>query len=280
MIPHSPARVLIVDDDAMSRDLLGILLEAEGYATESADSGDAALALLADGRSAPEIVLSDMQMPGIAGSQLADELRRACGPSVILLAMSGSGATDDTISHFDGFLLKPFTLDELTAAIREADGSRAAPTAPAASNSDMNSELQELRPKAVGAEVTGKSGPPLDERIYTQLNDAMPKPQLHQMYEMCLKDARDRITTMRGLVARHDAAQFVRQAHAIKGGCGMLGATELYAMATQLEKSGLRAAGLEGTQGVNPLDELTAACDRLERILGSRASGEKLPVAQ
>jgi hypothetical protein len=50
----------------------------------------------------------------------------------------------------------------------------------------------------------------------------------------------------------------------------MLGATELYAMAARLENSGLDAAGLRGAGGVNPLDELAAACDRLERILGSR----------
>jgi len=85
-----------------------------------------------------------------------------------------------------------------------------------------------------------------------------------------VKDARDRIAAMRGLVEERDRAQFIRQAHAIKGGCGMLGATELYGMAAQLETSGLEAAGLGGTRGVNPLDELAAACDRLESILGSR----------
>jgi len=71
---------------------------------------------------------------------------------------------------------------------------------------------------------------------------------------------------MRQLAASRDGAQFVRQAHAIKGGCGMLGATELHRMASELEARGLEAAGAE----VNSLDELSAACDRLERILGSR----------
>jgi HPt (histidine-containing phosphotransfer) domain-containing protein len=97
----------------------------------------------------------------------------------------------------------------------------------------------------------------------------MPPTQLHQMYAMCVQDARDRIAAMRGLASNHDAVEFVRQAHAIKGGCGMLGATEIYRMAARLEKSGLGAEGLV-SPGVNPLDKLNSACDRLERILGSR----------
>jgi hypothetical protein len=51
----------------------------------------------------------------------------------------------------------------------------------------------------------------------------------------------------------------------------MLGATELHRMATELEANGLQAAAAQGVQAVNSLDELTNACDRLERILGSRA---------
>jgi HPt (histidine-containing phosphotransfer) domain-containing protein len=110
----------------------------------------------------------------------------------------------------------------------------------------------------------------LNQTIYRQLAASMPAPQLHQMYALCVDDARGRIRSMRQLAASRDAAAFVRQAHAIKGGCGMLGATELHALAAQLEADGLEAAATSGTDEVNSLDELTAACDRLERILGSR----------
>jgi CheY-like chemotaxis protein/HPt (histidine-containing phosphotransfer) domain-containing protein len=263
-----PVRILVVDDDAMSRDLLGVLLEHEGYRVECAESGDAALALLGGGRPAPEIVLADVQMPGTSGMRLANGLREACGPTTLLVAMSGSGPDDDDISRFDAFLLKPFTMRELAAAVSAASASVAASARATASKSDMDGRLQESR--LVDAENATDKDPALDERIYKQLTDAMPVRQLKQMYAMCMRDARDRIATMRGLAAEDDGVQFVRQAHAIKGGCGMLGATELYGMAARLESSGLAAAGLGGTQGVNPLDELAAACDRLERILGSR----------
>jgi CheY-like chemotaxis protein len=257
---------MIVDDDAMSRDLLSVLLEGKGYQVESAESGDAALALLRHGRTIPHVVLTDIQMPGISGPQLADRLRQACGPAALLLAMSGSGPDNEAISRFDGFLMKPFTIQEMMAAVAARGKAASAPGR--ASKSRM--EGQKSQPAVAEVDEAKNGSPTLDERIYKQLNDAMPGPQLQQMYAMCVKDARERIAAMRGLAAERDGAQFVREAHAIKGGCGMLGATEIYGMATRLETSGLDAGGLDGSQGVNPLDELIAACDRLERILGSR----------
>src|SRR6185437_3682594 len=111
------------------------------------------------------------------------------------------------------------------------------------------------------------AAPVLDEAIYRQLARTMPAPQLHEMYSMCLNDARARIADMRALARAHDAAQFMRQAHAIKGSCGMLGASELHRIAATLEDAGPDPNG----SSVNSLDELSGACDRLERMLGARA---------
>jgi HPt (histidine-containing phosphotransfer) domain-containing protein len=243
-------------------------------------------------------VLADAQMPGLAGSRLAGELRSFCPPQTLLLLMSGSRPPDQILARFDGFLLKPFTMKDVAdmlaernplssakktlvrreqwtvvrgPASRSPSSSRlvsiAASSEPqTTSKNDARSQRQEVQ----SAETVpgGKSSgmPVLNETIYRQLAASMPTPQLHQMYAMCLNDTRKRIHSMRQLAASRDGAAFVRQAHAIKGGCGMLGATELHQMAAELEARGLQAAGAE----VNSLDELSAACDRLERILGSR----------
>ena len=114
----SPIRVLVVDDDAMSLELLTVLLEGEGYAVQSAESGESALALLRQSASAPDLVLADVQMPGTTGAQLARELRRVCGPATHLLAMSGSQPARAIVSRFDGFLLKPFKMQEVAAALK------------------------------------------------------------------------------------------------------------------------------------------------------------------
>jgi len=290
-------RVLVVDDDAMSRDLLSVLLEAEGYAVESADSGEAALELLRRGESAPDVVLADMQMPGITSTQLARKLRRACGPAAILLAISGSQPPAKVISLFNGFLMKPFKMEQVADALR-AWRDRAQPEDTAqperavtsARTSPRQSELPSITAPAsrgvskprmeVQAEAAqlaegdqGKatgSAPVLNENIYRQLAASMPAPQLREMYMMCVNDARHRIVQMRRLAADRDSAQFIREAHAIKGGCGMLGATELHRMASELEEHGLDPATPGEAQDVNFLDKLSAACDRLESMLGSR----------
>jgi CheY-like chemotaxis protein len=291
-----PKRVLVVDDDAMSRELLAVLLEGEGCVPESADSGESALDQIRRAESAPDLVLADVQLPGISGAPLARKLRRACGPATILFAMSGSQPPTQAISLYDGFLLKPFKMDQVAAAIHARENqtkipqpakrekapallpksklvSSSASAAKSASKNAMGPQMQVHQPQpseSTNPETSTEASPVLNETIYRQLAVSVPSKQLQEMYTMCVNDARQRIAGMRKLAAHHDAARFVREAHAIKGGCGMLGATELHRMAAKLEADGPDAAAPGGAQNVNSLDELSAACDRLERMLGSR----------
>lgn len=269
--------VLLIDDDRMSREVLALLLASERYHVESADSGESALQWLRSTNDPVSVVLTDLQMPGLAGAELSAALRSLCGPATVLLAMSGSDVPDGTAAAFDGFLLKPFRVRELAEAVQRcrvrngdphSSGETSSKPAPT-SNNGMGAQphyASHGQTSAAPQAVTGA----LDERIYRQLSDAMPGPQLHQMYGMCLEDVRRRLGEMRRLAEAQQADQFTRQAHAIKGGCGMLGASELYSMAADLERTGIPASELQTTPGVNPLDELAAACDRLERILATR----------
>jgi CheY-like chemotaxis protein/HPt (histidine-containing phosphotransfer) domain-containing protein len=297
-----PMRVLVVDDDPMSLDLLRVLLQAEGYAVECAESGDAAITQLLHSDTAPDIVLVDAQMPGLAGSRLAGELRSFCPPQTLLLLMSASRPPGQILARFDGFLLKPFKMKDVAAALAAHNPPSGAIKTPAtrarwtvvtgpasrspsrsrlvsiaassepqtASKIDTHSQPQQAPSTEDGLLDSSSGVPVLNETIYRQLAASMPAPRLRQMYALCVDDVRQRIRSMRQLAAAHDATAFIRQAHAIKGGCGMLGATELYTLAAQLEADGLEAAATSGTEEVNSLDEFAAACDRLERILGSR----------
>lgn len=296
MKPQSkPVRVLVVDDDEMSREMLAVLLEGEGYAVETADCGESALAAVRGGEP-PDMVLTDVQLPGIAGADLAEELSLACGPATLLLAMSGSQPAQEAIARFDGFLLKPFQMTQVAAALaggtRRADveaatrrkkrhdkfGTFRPPQASGgsisiyasaqepASKSDVPTRLQDSPVAEIDSKGRVAHAPVLNEMIYSQLAGSMPTRQLHEMYAMCMNDARERIGAMREMAAAHDAARFIREAHSIKGGCGMLGASELHGLAAELEKRGLEGEARD----VNSLDELAAACDRLERMLDSR----------
>jgi HPt (histidine-containing phosphotransfer) domain-containing protein len=237
-----------------------------------------------------------MQMPSSSPVQLAGRLRRACGRNTLLLAMSGSRPASTTLARYDGFLLKPFGAAELAPLIASAHAAHTLPRSPkktSAAATPAKPSRAAKKPAAKKPSVTlalaasaeqpaskhrmdaaphssappADSAPILDETIYGQLAGSMPAPQLREMYSMCLSDARARIDSMRRLATQHDSAQFMRQAHTIKGSCGMLGAAELHRLTATLETLG------PGTDAaaVNSLDELSAACDRLERMLGARA---------
>jgi CheY-like chemotaxis protein len=269
----APKRILIIDDDAMSRDLLSLLLEEENYAVESADSGEAALDQIRSSNVVPDIVLADVQLPGLSGAQLALRLQSACGPEAVLLAMSGSQPPAETIAGFDTFLLKPFKVQQIKHAIlagktllKANSKSASAPRKKTASKKSMRSQLDERPTSSLGQPSQCDREPALNETIYRQLAASMPHQTLLEMYSMCVNDARRRIAGMRKLAGDQDPAMFRREAHAIKGGCGMLGATELHCLAARLEVNGPDGP----SDAVNSLDELSAACDRLERMLGSR----------
>ena len=236
----APLRILVVDDDALSRELLTLLLEHAGYAVDSVDSGDAAVQHLSSRAvPLPGIVLADLQMPGMTGEALARRLRCLCGPSTILLAMSGSAPHPEAVREFNGFLLKPFTVEDLAAAIAEGG-------------------------KAEATTQLGSQDSVLDPAIYEKLAGSMRVERLEQLYNLCLKDTEQRITHMRQAASNEDDAAYRKDAHAIKGGAGMVGAVELQALAASMEQKGMEA------NHIASLDQLKLACDRLRRILIAR----------
>jgi CheY-like chemotaxis protein len=241
-------QVLVVDDDSLSREVLALLLDGAGYSVETADSGDAALLHLRTAQLRPQVVLTDLQMPGTTGNELALRLRGLCGPRTMLLAMSATPPDDGSSHEFDGFLVKPFTMETFTAAIT----GKAAKAA--------------KDPNATATTV-------LDEVVYTKLAGSMRPPQLKQLYTLCLADAESRLATMRQAASGDDDAAYKREAHAIKGGCGMVGALELQTLATSMEERGL------SDDHVASLKEFIVACERLRgmliarEIIHDRASG-------
>jgi CheY-like chemotaxis protein/HPt (histidine-containing phosphotransfer) domain-containing protein len=234
-----PDQIMVVDDDEVSREVLALLLQAEGYAVDAADSGDAALVKLKSADSKPGIVLTDMQMPGTVGAELSRQLRAVCGAGTRLLAMSGNQPDEEATRGFDGFLLKPFTMAQLAAAIANGTPS--------------------VEPEAVPTATI------LNEAVYEKLARSMKPVQLEQLYTLCLADAEKRIAEMRRAASKGDDPTYRREAHAIKGGCGMVGATELQSIATAMETHGMGAAN-----HVASLDEFLLACERLRRILIER----------
>ncbi|MER7490298.1 SpoIIE family protein phosphatase [Streptomyces sp. NPDC126497] len=119
--PVVQARVLVADDNADMREYLTRLLEGAGYLVSTAEDGLAALrAARAD---APDLVISDVMMPGLDGLGLVAALRTdprtASVPVVLLSARAGQEESIEGLqAGADDYLVKPFAAAELLARVR------------------------------------------------------------------------------------------------------------------------------------------------------------------
>ncbi len=118
-------QVLIVDDDPVMGELLDALLTVEGYRVTRAHSGQEALQVAHKGTPKPDVILCDIQMPGMRGGELATTLAasRASGslPAArVILDMSGSSPCADELQSFDGFLRKPFSVADFMGVVEQA----------------------------------------------------------------------------------------------------------------------------------------------------------------
>jgi two-component system, OmpR family, response regulator MprA len=113
------AAILVVDDDAPIRRMLSRTLSAEGYAVEASPDGGTALAAVE--RSAPDLVVLDVAMPGIDGLAVARRLRDK-GLGVPILFLTARDGVPDRVAGLDAggddYLVKPFAAEELLARIR------------------------------------------------------------------------------------------------------------------------------------------------------------------
>ena len=113
------AAILVVDDDPPIRRMLDRTLTAEGYAVASAADGGAALAEVE--RSAPDLIVLDVAMPGVDGLAVCRRLR-AKGLATPVLLLTARDDLRDRVGGLDAgaddYLVKPFQTEELLARVR------------------------------------------------------------------------------------------------------------------------------------------------------------------
>ena len=111
-------RILVVDDDTALAEMIGIVLEAEGY--EPAFCSDGAQALARFREANPDLVLLDVMLPGLDGIQICELLRAESGIPIIMLTAKSD--TTDVVRGLeagaDDYIVKPFNPKELVARIK------------------------------------------------------------------------------------------------------------------------------------------------------------------
>jgi DNA-binding response OmpR family regulator len=118
MNPVAHQRILVVDDEAAIRDLVGSYLRNEGFEVDEAVDGEDALTCFS--RHVPDLVVLDLRLPGIGGLDVLREIRRTSAVYVIVLTARADEA-DKLIGlelGADDYITKPFSPRELVARVR------------------------------------------------------------------------------------------------------------------------------------------------------------------
>jgi two-component system KDP operon response regulator KdpE len=113
-------RVLLVDDETSVQRTVAPLLRSRGYVVEIAGTGHDALALVAE--RPPDLILLDLGLPDLEGSEVCRRIRRES--SVPIIVLSARGEEQDKVAALDlgadDYVTKPFGPEELLARIRVA----------------------------------------------------------------------------------------------------------------------------------------------------------------
>ena len=114
-----PAHILIVEDDADTREMLRFTLQHDGHRVDAAGTGREAVELAAGTR--PEVMIIDLGLPDIQGHEVARRVRARIGDDIYLIALTGYGRAEDVREAeavgFDAHVLKPAISDELAQAL-------------------------------------------------------------------------------------------------------------------------------------------------------------------
>jgi DNA-binding NtrC family response regulator len=119
-MPHR-GRILIVDDESNARAALSEILREEGYATEAAADGFKALGKLDE--FGPDVILTDLKMPGLDGIAFMEKAK-AAAPGAVFVVMTAFGTISSAVEAMkkgaENYLLKPLDPETLGAVVERA----------------------------------------------------------------------------------------------------------------------------------------------------------------
>lgn len=114
-------RILIVEDEVDSREMLDILLQDEGYEVLTAANGREALHVLES--ATPDVIVTDIMMPFMGGEELLSELRKDAKSKTIPVIVMSAGDRGEVARRFAAaFVPKPFDIDVFLGVLRKTVG--------------------------------------------------------------------------------------------------------------------------------------------------------------
>ena len=223
--------ILLIDDDAISREVQAVLLAPLDVSVETAEDGESALVLLAaraglQDAFRPDAILLDAQLPGLRGTELIRALRQQSAAPIVLFSASAVDAELEAAA--DGFVQKPAEPETILNAMQHAiRGLRAA---------QADGEQRTLAAQAelsLPMSQRQYAFPVIDPAVLAKFR--MPQAALRSMYAALVEDSDRRLPVLRAALEGSDVEAVHATAHAIKGGCAMLGVTRMRDAAAALE---------------------------------------------
>jgi two-component system response regulator HydG len=146
-------RVLIIDDESAILDTLRILLKKRGFEPETAQGGRGGLEALSTAR--PDIVLTDIRMPGVSGTDILEAARKL-DPEMPVILMTAQATLQSAMQAVNEgafyYIQKPFSNDELVAILQRAAEQRSLKT----ENRELKREIRQ-RDRSRFIEPIGKA---------------------------------------------------------------------------------------------------------------------------
>ena len=112
----TPRRILVVEDNPLNLKLVRVVLQPAGYDVIEAQSGEEAIRVAQE--NPPDLVLMDLQLPGIDGAETLRRLRQGhLARDVPVVAVTAFAMAEDreraSLAGFDGYVEKPISVREL-----------------------------------------------------------------------------------------------------------------------------------------------------------------------
>ena len=224
---RSRLKLLVAEDNPVNMRLVNVMLDKLGYRADTVGSGVEAVQALA--QRGYDLVLMDVQMPDMDGVEATRRIRAASKPGTqpYIIAVTANVLYEDRQSYLqagmNGFLGKPFTMEDLEVVLNEATralGGTNAEPAPAAAAKPSAVQLLDRERYDEIKSITEEAGP----GVFMDLVQGVEA-------ELKAFDA-----GLAGWMAQADAQAMVRAAHSLKGSSHSLGAQALGNLFTEIEK--------------------------------------------
>jgi len=150
--------ILIIEDDPDIAESLSYNLRREGLTVDIAQSGEQGFKMATDPNRTPSLIVLDLMLPGMNGSEVCERLRRKPETEKIpIIILTAKASEADKIAGLDlgadDYMTKPFSVKELTARIRAVLRRTSEERQPAYSDEKLSIDFEDLRVTCCGCEV-------------------------------------------------------------------------------------------------------------------------------